>query len=148
MEVAVMSLSAREKHALDSIESCLVSSDPYLASMLNTFTRLAAGEDMPAREKIRPGCRPGPQSRRTGDRPRRLVRRLGRPQAAVLVWLIISVVLLATALALDRGGRGGGRGACAASFAAACGRPAQTHRTGPSAVSFVPGTRSLPIWLR
>ena len=48
-----MSLSAREKHALRSIDCELSGSDPELASLLAMFTRLSAGEDMPTREKTR-----------------------------------------------------------------------------------------------
>ncbi len=140
-----MSLSSREKQALDSIESRLVGSDPGLASMLGTFTRLTSGEDMPAREKIRPRPRMRRHDRGARERPRRLVRRVGRPQAAMLVWLVISIALLATGLAVSRGG-GGARRACAASFAVACGRPTPTHWPRSSAVSVVPGTRSSATW--
>ena len=49
----MMSLNERETQALGSIEDGLAGSDPRLASMLNIFSRLAAGEEMPVREKIR-----------------------------------------------------------------------------------------------
>jgi hypothetical protein len=147
MEVAVMSLTAREKQALESIESRLVGSDPRLASMLDTFTRLTLGEDMPAREVIRPRHCTSRQERRTGKRLRRLVERVGRPQAAMLVWLVISIALLATALVINRSG-GGGRAACVASFAVRCGRPAPVHRAGPSAVGYAPATWSSAVWSR
>lgn len=48
-----MSLSASEQQALDSIEATLTSSDPKLASLLAIFARLASGEEMPVRERIR-----------------------------------------------------------------------------------------------
>jgi hypothetical protein len=48
-----MSLSAWEQQALDSIEDELAGADPKLASLLATFARLASGEEMPVREKIR-----------------------------------------------------------------------------------------------
>ena len=48
-----MSLSASEQEALDSIEATLTSSDPKLASLLAIFARLASGEEMPVRERIR-----------------------------------------------------------------------------------------------
>ena len=48
-----MSLTEIERQALGSIEHSLVGSDPRLASMLNIFSRLAAGEEIPACEKIR-----------------------------------------------------------------------------------------------
>jgi len=65
-----MSLSAREQHALESIEESLCGCDPRLASMLATFTRLTAGEEMPVRERIQASWR------RAADRKRR--RRRGR----------------------------------------------------------------------
>jgi hypothetical protein len=48
-----MSLSASDQQALDSIEATLTSSDPKLASLLAIFARLASGEEMPVRERIR-----------------------------------------------------------------------------------------------
>jgi hypothetical protein len=48
-----MSLSPREQHALDSIRDRLAGSDPELAALLATFTRLASGEGMPARGPVR-----------------------------------------------------------------------------------------------
>ena len=48
-----MSLNQLETQALGSIADGLAGSDPRLASMLTIFSRLAAGEDMPAREKTR-----------------------------------------------------------------------------------------------
>src|SRR5262249_495098 len=53
MEVTVMSISPKEQQALASIEDGLAGSDPKLASLLATFTRLASDEEMPVREKIR-----------------------------------------------------------------------------------------------
>jgi hypothetical protein len=47
------SLNEPQRQALGSIEDSLAGSDPRLASMLNIFSRLAAGEETPAREKIR-----------------------------------------------------------------------------------------------
>jgi len=48
-----MSLNASEQQALDSIEATLTSSDPKLASLLAIFARLASGEEMPVRERVR-----------------------------------------------------------------------------------------------
>ena len=48
-----MSLSASEQQALDSIEATLTSADPKLVSVLVIFVRLASGERMPVREKVR-----------------------------------------------------------------------------------------------
>lgn len=47
----MMSLTEPQRQALGAIADGLAGSDPRLASMLNIFTRLAAGEEMPAREK-------------------------------------------------------------------------------------------------
>jgi hypothetical protein len=49
----MMSLNEPQRQALGSIEDGLAGPDPRLASMLNIFSRLAAGEEMPVREKIR-----------------------------------------------------------------------------------------------
>ena len=48
-----MSLSASEQQVLDSIEATLTSSAPKLASLLAIFGRLASGEEMPVRERVR-----------------------------------------------------------------------------------------------
>ncbi|MDR0344085.1 MAG: DUF3040 domain-containing protein [Nocardiopsaceae bacterium] len=50
-----MSLTAREQQALQAIEGRLVGSDPELASLLATFTRLTSSEEMPARERVQRG---------------------------------------------------------------------------------------------
>jgi len=52
-EGPMMSLSASEQQALDSIEATLTSADPKLVSLLATFARLASGEEMPVRERVR-----------------------------------------------------------------------------------------------
>ena len=49
----MMSLNQLQTQALGSIADGLAGSDPRLASMLTIFSRLAAGEEMPAREKRR-----------------------------------------------------------------------------------------------
>jgi hypothetical protein len=49
----MISLNQLETQALGSIADRLAGSDPRLASMLTIFSRLAAGEEMPAREKTR-----------------------------------------------------------------------------------------------
>ena len=46
-----MSFTELETQALGSIADGLAGSDPRLASMLTIFRRLAAGEEMPVREK-------------------------------------------------------------------------------------------------
>ncbi len=111
-----MGLSARDQQALDTIEGELASSDPELASALDTFSRLAAADDMPARERIRE-----PRWRR---RPR-------WPCKVVAVWLAITVALVVAALAARYAGR---TGSCA-TWPAACAtqRPPGVPRIAPSA---------------
>ncbi len=103
-----MSLTAWEQDALDSIKDRLASSDPTLVARLTIFARLASGEEMPAREKIQPGAgRVVRRSHPDASRGRPLYQRLGWPQAALLVWLVTTVVLIAVALASNRGSQGG-----------------------------------------
>jgi len=107
-----MSLNQLERQALGSIADGLAGSDPRLASMLTIFSRLAAGEDMPAREKIRirrgrPAAHRPRRTRRhprqgtTLPQPHRRYPRLGRQQAMLLLWAVISAALLTVALALN-----------------------------------------------
>ena len=49
----MMRFTEPETRALGSIADGLAGSDPRLASMLTIFSRLAVGEEMPAREKTR-----------------------------------------------------------------------------------------------
>jgi len=123
----MMSLNEPQRQALGCIADGLAGSDPRLASMLDIFSRLAAGEEMPAREKIR--VRHG---RPTAHRPRRARRhprrgralpqarrrypRLGRQQAMLLLWVVISAGLLAVALVLNTSGHK----ACIQSMGTAC----------------------------
>jgi hypothetical protein len=108
----MMSLNEPDRQALGCIEDGLACSDPRLASMLNIFSRLAAGEEIPAGEKIR--VRRGPPAAhrprhaqrrpRRGTalpQPRRLYQRLGWQQAMLVLWAVISAALLAVALALN-----------------------------------------------
>ena len=125
-----MSLTEPETQALGSIEHGLTGSDPRLASMLNIFSRLAAGEEMPAREKTwtrrgRPAVhrprRARQQPRRATALPqaRRLPPRLGRQQAILLLWAVISAGLLAVALVLNTSGHN----ACIRSIGTKCPSP-------------------------
>jgi hypothetical protein len=111
----MMSLNEPQMQALGWIEDSLAGSDPRLASMLNIFSRLAAGEEMPAGEKIRVrrGRPAAPRPRRARrhprrdaalPQPRRLYRRLGLQQAMLLLWVVISAGLLAVALVLNTSG--------------------------------------------
>jgi hypothetical protein len=112
----MMSLNEPQKQALGWIEDGLAGSDPGLAAMLTIFSRLAAGEEMPAREEIR--VRRG---RPAAHRPRRARRhpRLGVQQAMVLLWVVISAGLLAVALVLSTSGHQG----CIQSMGTACPSP-------------------------
>jgi hypothetical protein len=109
-----MSLSAWEQQALDSIEGGLAGSDPGLVSLLATFTRLASGEEMPVREKIRVLGRHATRRPLRNRRPRRgnvhrARPRLGWQQTIVLLWLAVTVAAVAVALVLSRGS---GNGPC------------------------------------
>jgi hypothetical protein len=98
--------------------------------MLNIFSRLAAGEEMPAAEKIRVrrGRPAAHRPRRARRHPRRgtalpqarqVYQRLGWQQAMLLLWVVISAGLLAVALALNTSGHK----ACIQSMGTACPSP-------------------------
>jgi Protein of unknown function (DUF3040) len=115
-EAPTMSLSAWEQQTLDSIKDGLVGSDPQLAALLTTFTRLASGEEMPAREEIPAG------SRRAIPRPRRKPRhrRFGYPSlqwVMLLLFLVITGAVIAVAVILNHGG---GQGTCTGSWPTFC----------------------------
>ena len=123
------SLTERESQALDAIGHGLAGSDPRLASMLNIFSRLAAGEEMPVREKIRVrrGRPAAHRLRRARRHPRgialpqarRLYPRLGLQQAMLLLWVVITAGALAVALVLSTSGHKG----CIQSMGTACPSP-------------------------
>jgi len=130
-----MSLIQSETQTLGTIADDLAGSDPRLASMLNIFSRLAVGEEMPARAKtqVRRG-RPPARPRRTRRHPRpgttlpqvrRLYPRLGRQQAILLLWAVTTAALLATALLLNASGHN----ACIQSIGTAC--PSPPSHGGP-----------------
>ena len=113
-----MSISAKEQQALASIEDGLAGTDPKLASLLATFTRLASGEEMPVREKIRATRhratrrphRHRSQSQRRGHArrdARRRCLRLDWPQTMLLLWLAVTIALVAVALILNHDSRNG-----------------------------------------
>jgi len=134
----MMSLTQPETQALGSIADGLAGSDPRLASMLTIFSRLAAGEEMPTREKTR--VRRG---RPTARRPRRAARhprrgtarpqprprcpRLGWHQATLVLWAVICAALLTAALALTASGRT----TCARPMGTACPSPSIPQHAGP-----------------
>ena len=103
-----MSLSAWEQQVLNSIKDGLADSDPELATLLTTFTELASGEEMPAREKIRANSlRINQRSRRSRARLCWYARRMQRHLNvwyAVLLCLLVTAALIGVALALSRGG--------------------------------------------
>ncbi len=126
MAVTVMSLSPKEQQALASMEDGLAGADPKLASLLATFARLASDEEMPVREKIRATRhratrRPHRnQSQRRGN-VRRLCLRLGWQQTMLLLWLAVTIALVAVALILNRDSR---NGPCTESWPMVCAQQA------------------------
>jgi hypothetical protein len=109
-----MSMSAWEQDALDSIRDGLADSDPALVAQLAMFTRLASGEAMPVREKIQVVSQR--VVRRGARRSRRLYQRLNLGRAMLLVWLVTTLALIATALATSRASAG----TCSGSTSALC----------------------------
>ena len=142
-----MSPDAWEQDSLDSIKNGLADSDPALVARLSMFTRLASGEAMPARDTLqaasrrmaRRPARPAPArvtparvtparvtparvtparvttARRTG----RMHQRLGLSRTMLLVWLVTTTALIATALASSRVG---GHLNCSGTWGTLCGR--------------------------
>jgi hypothetical protein len=130
MEGAVMSPDAWEQRALDSIRDGLAGSDPRLAALLGTFTRLASGEKMPVRKELpeRP-LRAVHRSRRKRRHSRRVPgrrfgRRLGVERVALLLWLVITVGLITTAVTLSRSGS---QSACIERWPGICAEAAPAH---------------------
>jgi hypothetical protein len=132
----MMSLTEPETQALGSIADGLAGSDPRLASMLTIFSRLAAGEEMPAREKtrMRRGRPASHRPRRARRHPRRGTARpqarrrhprLGRQQTILLLWAVTTAALLTTALARNNSSHN----ACIQSIGTAC--PSPSSHTGP-----------------
>jgi hypothetical protein len=121
MEVAVMSLSAHEQQALDGIAAGLAHSDPRLASLLATFSKLASGEEMPAREKVRVA------RWNTLTCTHRMYQRVGFKRVALVLWLVIGIVLVLVALAVSHGATGKG---CARSWPTACAGAVPVHSFG------------------
>ena len=125
-----MSPDAWEQRALDSIRDGLAGSDPELAKLLATFTRLASGEDMPVREppparSLRAIRRSRRQRRPPHRGPvRRFCQRLGVERAALLLWLLITVGLIMTAVTLSRSGS---QSACVERWPGICAEAAPAH---------------------
>jgi hypothetical protein len=136
-----MSLSTWELQALDSIKDGLAGSDPDLATLLTTFTRLAADEEMPARATLQARSRRAIQrSRRRGRHGAEQAYQRLRSRHAVLTWLLVTMVMIGAALALSRGN---GQAACSSSvFGPACAHPAPT--SGAPFAGLAPPAGHLP----
>ena len=133
----MMSFTDLERQALGSIADGLAGSDPRLASMLTIFSRLAAGEDMPVRQKtrVRRGraaarrprrARRHPRRGTARPQPRRRHPRLGWPQARLVVAAVICAALLTAALILNASGPK----TCARPMGTACPSPPIPQQAG------------------
>jgi hypothetical protein len=100
-----MSLSARHRQALNSIEEELAESDPGLAGLFGQFSTMMAGERMPAAER-------GPAGRRAVAR---LLRHLGRRRripgpswlpTMLVLWLLLIGTFVAALAVSHIGNRG------------------------------------------
>jgi hypothetical protein len=123
-----MSLSPWEQDALDSIKDGLADSDPGLVARLGMFTRLAAGETMPVREKLQAVSRQAVE--RGARRSRRLYRGVGAGRAMLLVWLVTTLTLISAALASSRAS---GPGTCAGFWGSLCGHEVAAAQPARSA---------------
>ena len=132
-----MSFTELETQALGSIADGLAGSDPRLASMLTIFSRLATGEEMPARQTTRarygrPAVFRPRRARRHPRRgiafpqPRRRYPRLGWPPALLVLGAVISAALLTAALALTASGPN----TCARPMGTACPAPSISQQAG------------------
>ena len=119
-----MSLNQLETQALGSIADGLAGADPRLASMLTIFSRLAAGEEMPARQTTR--VRRDPRRGTARPPPRRRYPRLGWPPALLVLGAVISAALLTAALALTASGPN----TCARPMGTACPAPSISQQAG------------------
>lgn len=93
-----MSLSARDRQALSSIEDELSGSDPRLAALLDEFSRRTDGAQMPAAERIRAKW-PG------GFTGMRLLRdHAGWLPAMLVLWLVVVGTMVAVLLTVPKSG--------------------------------------------
>jgi hypothetical protein len=133
----MMSFTEPDTQAQGAIADGLAGSDPRLASMLTIFSRLAAGEEMPTREKTRarrgrPAAHRPRRARRHPRRgtarpqPRRRYPRLGRQQAMLVLGAVNSAALLTAALALHASGPK----TCPRSMGTACPSPSISQHAG------------------
>ena len=121
----MMSLTQPETQALGAIADGLAGADPRLASMLTIFSRLAAGEEMPARQTTR--VRRDPRRGTARPPPRRRHPRLGWQQAMLVLGAVICAALLTAALALTASGPT----TCARPMGTACPAPSLPQQAGP-----------------
>jgi hypothetical protein len=114
-----MSLSARDRETLSSVEDEFAESDPWLAGLFDEFSRQRAGEKMPAAERDPAGWR------RIASAPGRLLRRRVRPRHARPRWLptmlVVSFLLIGTVTAALLVSHSGIHGACPTAAQAECG---------------------------
>ena len=103
-----MSLRSRERRILNGIQGALGTSDPQLASLFATFSRLMCDEEMPHLEQLRVRI---DRLAARGRRARKAVARRLR------VIVIAPVALTAAAVALMLGGWSSSPGACKAGIA-------------------------------
>lgn len=129
-----MSLSAHDRQELGAIENEFIASEPRLVAMLSTFSRLAAGEAMPGRERIEAGRPPTVVRAAFGLFPRRAARPGSRGTtcwrqlagaSALAVWLAVSVALIVAGILLSH--HASGAGTCAPWADTACGTQAPAH---------------------
>ena len=99
-----MSPAGWEHQALESIQGALGDTDPKLASLLATFTRLASSDEMPAHEKVHSPLRHPPRRRPRPRRGKTPHRRRNRQRTVILTWLITSIAMITVAVILSRGG--------------------------------------------
>jgi hypothetical protein len=102
-----MSLSAWERHTLDSIKDELAASDPELAALLSAFNRLASDEEMPDRRTDTAGPRRALRRLRRARRRlglRRVRQRPGLRRVVLLLSLLTIPALIAVGQVLNAGG--------------------------------------------
>jgi hypothetical protein len=116
-----MSLRPRDRQALASITEGLAGSDPALARLLDTFTRLTAGEAMPSRAPV------AGRGRQIRVGVRRVGRRLGPGGIMMVLWLVITMLLVSLAAVWGNSDPL----PCSASRAMGCAQPAPPAAAHP-----------------
>lgn len=133
-----MSLNAHERHALARIEEELAGADPRFAATLSAFSRMADGEAMPERERIR-------EARRSVMGPAVCGVRPGQPGSYKLVyWAAVAVAVCLTIAVISFAlvsGHTGSSGACTEWQTGVCVR--QTQPSSPTHSSQKGGSPSL-----